>query len=293
MSTYPNNKNGNYTVTNEIIQLTNGTQFLVVQYESPDTISLYFGGKDTYCVEMQINKADSIFSRLPTFDLSEGNLSHVYYNEACAVNRPFMRGVDTQTLIRIAIHYTKTKYPYITKIKLDDKSYRDCDNNKTIDLAYSEYLLYGKTWYMKNFDAVFKNPEHAVLFERESKKFQDMMKQTITWEMIYAIMNYTDILPAPQLKEYFDTSNTWQHFFRKIRDEIGAGEFCIFLVPWFKQFLTTYFNFRFESYPYTIQLSSPKLQTVPEYTIMKYQKGGARKTRKNYRKKKTLRGAWL
>lgn len=293
MSSYPVINKEKHTVTKEIIKMPNGTQFLAALYESIDTITIYFGGETTYCVEIQVNKEGSIFSRLPTFDLSEGILTQVYYNEACAVNRPFMRGIDTQTLIRVAIHYTNTKYPYITKLMLNDKSYRECDNSKTIDLAYSEYLLHGKTWYMRNFDAVFKNPANAILFETESKKFQSMMKNTITWEMMYVIMNYTDILPPLQLKEYFDTSDTWQQFFRKIRDVIGAGEFCEFLVPWFKQFLTTFLNFRFESYPYILNLSSPKLQNLPEYTTIKYQEGGKRKTRKNYRKKKTMQGAWF
>lgn len=272
-------------VKREIVKTMDNMSYCLVTYESDTSVMLFLGGEHTYCVKIQINKP---------YEFNLGNISNIYFNELCSLNKKLERGLDTQYLLRTMIAIIKQRYPQITKLTFTDASERECNEKYTIPLFHLYYILYGQTWYMKTFGATM-SPKDKQKYDMADKKLQNL-KTTLTWKEFYTTIITDTVLPLPyeDMEQLYNKTTTIQDFFIQIRDKIGASNFCIFVAPWLEEHLMCYKN-----YPlyigminFILPFDSVQLQQLPTVTIRDYStSGGARKTRKRYRPR-IYKGMW-
>jgi hypothetical protein len=268
-----------------IIQSENKSYILRTR-ESSDTILIYIGGYQKYCIECQIFTENSFMKRIK--DITIGDLPHVYYNEGCAINQRFIRGDDTKRILRLLIAFIRNTYPNIRGLMLYDESYRECDDGLTVDLAIMYYILHGKTWYMSTLDA-------KIAYESDLKYFNECeanfhrLKNEMPWEQMNEFITVALPIDEKSIKNIYNTSETWQVFFTNIRNHIGISDFCSFIAPWIKTFMKTLFKFDFGKVKYIISLDSDKHIPLLSYHLEPYKQKGSgfykKYTQKNRRKK--------
>lgn len=275
MATYPPMKTSlqetKYTIRSE-----NQSYVLTVR-QSQDSIFLYIGGHHTYCLECQLFTQDSSMKRY--FDTSIGDLSHVYYNEACAINSKFKRGDDTNRILKLIISYVSQNYSYIRGLSFMDERYRDCDTGGTVDLANMYYCLHGKTWYMSKLDATFLHEKDKLAFEKAHADFTTL-KTTLPWNIVNEYITTRLPMDESKLQTLYETTSTWQEFFSAIEKEIGISEFCGFIAPWIKGFLNRFFKFDMGRVKFITFLDSPKHKPLLQYDLLPYSQKGGKYTRK-------------
>ncbi len=266
--------------TQEIITTGDNISYLLKTYTGVSNDVLFFGGKYDYCIEVQIDH---------DVNVTDGMLSHIYYEEVCSLNTKVKRGIGTQDMLRTMLAVIRTKYPHIQTLSFSDTSSRTCDNGNTVNLYHMYYLLYGETLYMKTFGAVFKNSTDQQKFTHADKAFQ-VYKQQLSWD------RFTDRVMNTRGKEYISSDNlnqlylqttTWQTFFIQVRDKIGAADFCLWISSWLeKLFMMANFSFHIPMKTFLLHFSSPQLQQLPTITIGEYiSQGEKRTTRKKLRKR--------
>jgi hypothetical protein len=264
------------------IQVQGSTYVLTKRWSDSSTL-FYIGGKYNYCLECQLFTDKSFMARIT--DITLGDLPHVYYEEECRLDAPFLRGIDTRRILYLMISYIQNTCPTIRGLIFTDKSYRDCDDGQTVDLAILYYLVYKKTWYMAVLGAEFVNEQDKAKFQKAEIAF-DAIKKEMSWEGFKDFITVKLPIPEDDMKVMYDTAETWQGFFLKLRDAITASKFCIFISPWVKTFWNKVFRFNFESVKFKFLFSAPELQTRLEYTLTKYNQKGGKYTRKNRRIRK-------
>lgn len=253
---------------------TNNKAFLLTTHTNTDTITMYIGGHDKYCIEAQIFKENSTFSSF--IDISVGNLSQIYFNVGCSLKGGFKRGEDTNLIIQLMISYINKTYPYIKSLSFTDASFRSCDNGHTVGLAEMSFITTGKTWYELHYKAYIETPYKVIVDENISN--YNNLKKKVSWEMM---TNYIRTPPPTftieQLHILFDNSTTWQEFFSTIRNTIGISTFCIFISPWLHLFVKSLVKIPFSGIKYLLPLDN-----YVEYTlsISNRRTGGKRYTHK-------------
>jgi hypothetical protein len=240
---------------------------LLTIHESDSSYLLYVGGHELFCIQVQLFKENSVYARFQ--DVSIGHLPHLYYNVECSLEHDFQRGIDTNTIVRFIQTYIAKEYPYITQLSFTDASYRTCDNGGVTPLPELSYLTTGKTWYQKNFDAVL-DPARLAEFEAVDKRFQ-ALKPLIPWNTLNT--DYFGTLDS-YAEELFNRSETWQDFFRDLRDRMGAAEFCEFCSSWIHRFMLQFMRFPFSRVTYYM----PVRRDIISYELQKYSSGGARRS---------------
>lgn len=245
-------------------------------YETIDTISLFIGGHDLYCIEGLIYKPSSVYITDLGYPLNVGRLVQIYYNINCSLEGDFKRGIDTTNILHILCKYLREHYPYVEYLTFTDASYRTCDNGVTIDLAKFSYLRTGMTWYEKNYNA-FLEEKYIPLFENMQLSLQ-RAKNTLTWDRFKQFIHGEYPLDEIKLKELYDKSETWKNFFGSLSDIIGIPQLCIFIAPWLNTFFTSITSTSFSSFTYVLPLHS-----VPDtvFEVTSYSRGGRRLTRKH------------
>jgi len=137
------------------------------------------------------------------------------------------------------------------------------------------YNKTGKTWYERNFGA-YLDPVSLSAFQEADKQFQTL-KQTLTWSTLTDLY----ILQDSPFQTVYEATNTWQEFFRALRDQMGGEEFCDFMAPWLHSFLQDTMRFQFVHRKYFMPVTSANLI---EYTIGPYPQGG-RSTRRRVKRR--------
>jgi hypothetical protein len=277
---YPDEYNSNSYVSRYKISIGHQT-ILLTKYESDDEISLYFGGFLKWCIHCDINKQNGQINPL-------GNIIKLRYDILCSLDDKFSRGTDTKALVNLLLQYIHNNYPDVTTLEFNDLSWRPCDDGSPVDLTVMTYLWTGKTWYEKNFDAYISNKNNSNINYYNYKNKLELAK-SLPWEKIVKIikngakLGYTD----EELKQRYETAQTWKEFFNPIVDEKGISSFCIFVSPWLTKFTNEYF-----SNLMSLVFIMPIKERGVKYEISDYKNGGARYTRrvrktkrKNMRKK--------
>jgi hypothetical protein len=280
MANYPPKKYGSseriYTMHSD-----NKSYILKIR-ETVDSILLYIGGPAKYCLECQIYTENSFMKQIK--DITIGDLPHVYYNEGCGINQKIVRGDDTKHLLRLCIAYLRKTYPKIRGLTLNDESYRECDDRQTVDLANMYYILHGKTWYMSTLGATFLNESDAKLFHNCEVQF-NQYKQSMTWENMNEFITVKLPIEEANMKQLYESAETWQSFFTGIRNTIGISKFCSFIAPWIQTFMETLFKFKFGSVKFITMFDNPTHKPYAEYTLQSYTPQGGKYTRKAPRKR--------
>ena len=256
-------------VTRHKLQVGSKSLLLTI-HESESIIILYIGGHEKYCIEVLLYK------QVGGETITQGHLSHVYYNINCSLENNFQRGIDTDMILKLLMSYIKDNYPYITTLRFEDTSYRTCDNNKVIELAEMNYIFSGKTWYEMKFGA-YLDGKDILEFSKADKAFQEI-KKTMEWK------KFKDYITIPfnesELEPMYTSSETWQDFFSQLRVKLGVSEFCIFLVPWFHRFMDAKFKLSLSKLKYILPLNKSV-----EYSVLNYSRGGKQFTRKKIKQR--------
>lgn len=259
------------------IQVDNHSYVLTVR-SSDTSILIYIGGRYNYCLECQLFTKDSFMARFS--DISIGDLPHVYYENECKLDQPFLHGVDTTRILYLLVSYIGNTYPDIKGLTLIDKSYRDCDDGQTVDLAVMYYLLHGKTWYMSVLGADFLSIQDKTQFQRAEEIFASI-KQSLSWDEFKQFITVKLPLPESELKNMYISSQTWQEYFSNLRNRISISKLCIFISPWIKTFWNIFFKFKLDTVKFKFLFNTPELQNRLQYTITEYKQTGGKHTRRN------------
>lgn len=246
-------------------------------YENDDTITIFIGGHDLFCIDAFFYKPESSFAR-HGFDITNCTLSHIYHNLHCSLEHNFQKGVDTKIIMLLLISYIKTHYPYIRTLSLNDTSFRTCDNGTHVELAEMSYIRTGKTWYESNFHAYLEEP-YLTKFTQATSIFNER-KKLYTWDMMKSYILGELPLQEAEIKRRFESAQTWQEFFGPLSEEIGIADFCVFVSQWLHRFLTTNLGFQFSFVQYRVPID--KIDKI-EFNETEYVRGGERFTRRALR----------
>jgi hypothetical protein len=267
MSSYPVIKGNN---NERRLRIRVGTEtFLLVVHENNNYINLYSGGFKKYCIYIQIVKEGSQMSNY--FDPSIGNLSRLDYNKECNLNNALIKGDGTKMLVYVLTSYIRTHYPYVKALKFTDTSTIVCDNGTTVSLAEMSYLLHGKTWYERTFNA-YLDEKSKPIFDVEDARLQHA-KTYISWDLFCQDLNNNPVC-KPEWESIYNASTTWHDYFKGIRTQIGENAFCdIFPTTWFNSFISRYSDLRIYGLGYML----PIQQNNVEYTVEPYSAVGGRR----------------
>lgn len=265
--------NKNTKETKIKLQMGNKSILLTI-HENNDYFNLYFGGHNTYCLHIQIVKQNSPFKEIQPIHI--GFLHKIRYDELCSLDNKFIRGQDTNMILNLAITFIEKYFNYVKELEFKDASTRECDNGIVVSLSKLSYLTSGETWYQKNFSAYLKKAD-LDKFNLIHNEFQNS-KINFTWNMMESIIT-TNYPEEYDIENIFNSTKTWLEFFVKVRNSIGVSNFCIFISPWFENFLDMYMKFNFLNEKYYIPIKNKNI----EIKLYPYVKGGRRETRKNTR----------
>ena len=265
------------------IKLKVGTKSLkLTEYETADTITIFIGGHDKYCIEALLYKPTSEFLTAG-HDITEGTLVHIYYNINCSLEHNFLKGVDTNMILKLLVSYIQQKYPYVKKLRFNDTSFRTCNNGTNVELAEMSYIRTGKTWYEKQFHA-YMDPEDLESFRKKELNFTNEKKK-FTWNLMKSIMRTLPInetITEEQMQHLFENANTWQDFFGPLSDRIGIPEFCNFVSSWLHSFMLSKFKGSLSFASYILPIDD---RNTIDFSESNYTRGGKRFTRKYIKKR--------
>lgn len=256
--------------TETLIKLIIGNKSLkLVKYESLREISFYIGGHTIYCIYVSLIKNDGKI-------LSDGHLNKIRYDQVCSLENNFMRGIETNMILKLLLTYISRNYPIVKKLLFNDRSTITCPNGETIDLGLISYLVNGETWYEKHFGA-FLEGLNLTTFRKFESDFQNRKKNT-TWESFNEQMHRLLQMPIPEeeLKEIYTQSNTWQQFFKTINNKLDIFDFYTHVQPWIHRFMLVYFKHNIIGFNYQMPVKDYGIN----YVEGTYQRGGRKFTRR-------------
>jgi hypothetical protein len=275
----PNQTESRYEIT------TSENKFLLTVRESneSDSVMIYIGGIDTYCLECQLFKHSTI-----------ANLPKIMYDEKCSLTGRFERGTDVIRIMSLLITYILDTYPHVTTITFDDFSTRECEHGIHIDLAPFYYAFHNETWYMNRMNAYIYDPIDNDIFKSKTTKFQAAKVRT-HWEEFDAYVTTQHPLPQSQMIELYNASTSWLAFFNSLKTALKNDMkiLCEYMYPWITTFIQHFANLRFTAIKFAIPLKNPKISRV-EYTLRVYvppnipSSGIGKQTRKQYKRRKAV-----
>jgi hypothetical protein len=268
-----------------ILTLPDRTEYLVTGHLSNTSAVYFFGGAQTYCVECQVHFLDSPYARF--LNVHTADISRVYYDELCCLNRRLLRGNDTRKLLLLVISFIQNKYPHITGFQLSDASSRTCDNGIPVKLAMMHYLQDGRTWYMAHFGAEYVDKEDIRQLGAAEERLRSNKP---AWGKIRSYI-FTDLpLPEEEMTSLYESLDVLE-FFRELNRRIGVSEFCSFISRWIDQFVRDHLKFTFDHIKFHITLAdNPHVNPKVEYMEAPYQAGG--KLRRQTRKRSRVPRHW-
>ncbi len=270
-------------IKNEFFKIKVGSKHLKMSiYETDNLINIYIGGPKLFCIHATVNKPESIFVQRGIHKLHVGSIEKIYYNQQCSLEHNFIRGVDTNMIIYLLCQYVRDKYSYVTHLQFSDASSRTCDNGTDVSLMVMTYLYSEMTWYQKNFEAIVV-PDQVAKLKEIVRKYNEQ-KQLYTWEAFNEIFIKGSLpIPENEMKEMYESAETWMHFFNPLMMRIKIAKFCNFISPWLSIFIERVLKYEFLGIPYMFVLD--KLPSI-EYEITSFIFGGRRK---NFTKKRARR----
>lgn len=246
---------------------------IITTYETINTIIIYIGSYDIYCIDVQLLKDNTSHTS------NIGYLTKARWDSICSLDEPFGKGVDTIIMIRALIMYINDHYPNVKYLLFNDKSTKTCDDGNSVSLAAMKFLTDGKTWYEDHFDISIDEFNKSIY--EKIKKNIIVIKKDLSFDKfsMYSNIKLLDI-PNDELKELYNNNNNWQDFFSYIRDKIGISKLCIWLSKnnWLDIFLNTILKMNLASIQFMLNI---KQYDNTSYKIINTMNGGYRKTRKN------------
>jgi hypothetical protein len=203
--------------------------YQLVTYETDKSINLYLGGKQRWCMHVELIKDNGIIKPM-------GYLIKARYDSVCSDD---FQHRDTNPFIKVFIQYLHHNYPTLKTLSFNDISTKACDHGVDVNLAVMSYLYSGKTWYEKSFDA-YLSPQSEGEMERIKERYDSSKK--IPWNEMSSTIHAMPPLTEEVLEQKYNDSTTWLEFFKGIHKEIGISQFCKWITPWIYPFILNHFN---------------------------------------------------
>jgi hypothetical protein len=188
-------------------------------------------------------------------DFEEPNeiyLQHLNFFESCAKNKSLMRKTGTIEMLLSILQYVSNFYNTELKyIFQDDSSINILGHSLKLNLIY--ILLYGETWYMKNFNAYCLSEEFNInlqiineylntnkdnltnfflkSFEYNSENNNNIIENVILEEFINLISKNNRTITKKQvwqdIKKIYKSSSTSRDFLQSLHKKYGMSIFII------------------------------------------------------------------
>lgn len=244
---------------------------IITTYETINTIVIYIGNRDIYCMDVQLLK-DTLNT------ITTGYLTKARWDISCSIGEPFEKGSDTIIMIKLLVTYIKDNYPHILQLLFNDMSTKSCNDNSSVSLAAMKLLTDGQTWYETHFDTsmdILNKYIYTTIKENITKKKRELSFDVFS---IYSNINILQI-PNNTLRQLYNTSNNWQDFFSNIRDIIGISQFCIWLSNhnWLDIFVHTILKINISTLQFALNI---KKYDEIQYNIVNNTGGKYRTTKK-------------
>lgn len=135
------------------------------------------------------------------------------------------------------ISHIAHNYKHVTHLIFSDTS-----------LSNRMFILHGKTWYEMEFGA-YLTDYASDFFNKLLQNFQDL-KEATKWEDMLSEFYYG----YPEWKDLYDSSKTWQDFFKGVSDRMGEEEFNVFAESWLDKFMLRYFESNISGFIYNLPI---------------------------------------
>lgn len=233
---------------------------IITTYETVNTITIYAGNRDIYCMDIQLLKD------IDTNTANIGYLTKARWDSVCSIDEPFGRGADTIIMIKLLVSYIKDNYPNVTQLLFNDMSTKTCNDGNSVSLAAMKLLTDGKTWYESHFNISVEGANDYLY--NTLKTTINTKKQELSFDKfaMYSNINYLEI-NTEELRQIYNKSNTWQAFFSYIRDQLGVSKLCIWFSRnnWFDIFLNTILKINIASIQFILNI---KKYNDIKYTVV-------------------------
>jgi hypothetical protein len=243
---------------------------IVTEYHGELSTTIYIGGESIYCIDMFLPKnRDGVHAET-------GVLTKVRWDAECSIAHDFTKGDDTIMILQLAMTYVKNAYPEVKFIEFNDLSTKQCDSGSSVSLSAMKLFTDGKTWYEDRFHAII-SPRYAAIYE-EMKSYADTIKKSMPWSEFIKYTAFNDMLPIDKIQAQYESSHTWQEFFKGIQTHLHKNKFCEWLSykNWFDGFVQSKLRFNIMAVQFLIDVSKFNV----EYTESK--QGGKRKGIRRY-----------
>jgi hypothetical protein len=225
--------------------------------------NISIGGKNT-CVffSVPVDKNTAYLSNLKTTD------------GGCEITDKIISGKNTVGMVNLGITIIRKIAPHIQYIRLEDMSDFPCkfDNGSVVGISMMLYELafYQQAYYERRFGAYLLNDTMRKMYEDYKSGFLEHLPNDFSFNN----KDLEDILRPLYLE-----SKNWKEFFDKVHE---LPNVCQILFPWYRSAMMIIFKgVSFERQVWYIDLKNNSHIFPVEYTVLKEQKGGKRKTRKN------------
>jgi hypothetical protein len=169
--------------------------FIITTYDCENSITIYIGDYDVYCIDVQLIKNTTRNT------IEYGFLTKARWDISCSMNEPFEKGEDTIMIIKLMLTYIHNKYPQVKYVSFTDMSTKECDDGSSVNLAAMKLLTDGKTWYEAHFNAVI-DPRFKDAYSN-MKTYADKCKTDIAFDKF---LYYININNLPISKEELQNS---------------------------------------------------------------------------------------
>ena len=231
---------------------------ILTEFHTELSTTIYIGNKNIYCID------STIFKERDGTYMPRGILTKVRWDGECSMTDAFERGTDTIMIFKLAMAYIKTTYPTVTTVAFTDLSTKECSNGASVSLSGMKLFTDGQTWYESHVDA-YIDPASAAMYTAMMARATEL-KQTISWDdFVYCTANNRTIIGIENVKETYESSDTWQKFFTYVRTQLGVTNFCICLSEknWFDIFIQSRLQFNLMGVQFLIPIASFAM----DYTI--------------------------
>lgn len=156
------------------------------------------------CVSIGINEENKLY------------LSSLQYRPFCSIDRPMKKGESTITMLKGLLKFAIENEPSQDSIYFHDISEFECalpgeGYTINISLPYNNFILYGKTWYERNFDAVFINQRLKNRMEISLEKLNKIVKKDELYDDI--LDQILEVIKDQNYPEYEKLNRVIHHCF--------------------------------------------------------------------------------
>ena len=241
----------------------------ISEYHTERYTTIYIGSPTVYFVKIRLIKHTHDTCLTHT---SYGTLKNIRWNGERQGTDPFEDEDDTFMMIHIIMTYVRRAYPEVKDVTYVDLSSKDYEQYAVLSLPAIKLFTEGPSWYESRLpmrmDPHMEDTYHIIMDRT------DRQKRDVTWkEFIFCTGYHHTILGMDQIKETYESCQTWQEFFRYLRSQLDTEAFvsCLSSKSWFDEFILKRMQFNLRGVQFVFDPSSYDM----EYTLEPMEEGKA------------------